>query len=103
MHTNPHSVLTDMFTPAAAVAAGAAVEVAFTGDPVADFDICDSGPCLFDISHVFVADGHGYLYGLLCPVIPFVYVKVSAADCRFFDLYYDIIVVWFRDGYFLHP
>ena len=70
----------------AAVAAGAAADVAFAGDQLADLQAGDALTQFGDLAHILVADGHAGLHMGSGPVGPVVNMYVGTADGGLVDL-----------------
>lgn len=96
---HPDGVDAQVPSPGAAVAAGAADDVALAGDPVADAHARHVAADLVDDAVELVTDdlrraGHGRC----CPVVPPVQVQVGAAQARSQDTDADVVVAGVRLG-----
>ena len=87
----------------AAVAAVAAENVAFAGDPVANFKAGDAASEFCDFADEFVPDGCADGDVFLGPIAPFVDVNVSSADSCFLDFDEDLMIANCGDWHLSHP
>ncbi len=96
-------VAAEMAPARPAVAALAADDMAFAGDPLADMILGDGRTDLGDLAAEFMTDDHRHRNGLLRPLVPVPDMHVGAADGRFLHADQNVVRPDFRHRYILHP
>src|SRR5277367_6407611 len=77
---NAGCVRTQMPSPRQTIAAASTCDMPLTAHDVAGIKVVDVRSDLDDLSDKFMSDGHRHRNGLLCPLVPLIYVNVGSAD-----------------------
>lgn len=75
-------------------------DVAFSGNPLANRQACDTGAQVSDFAHILMANGHGRTDVLYSPGVPVINMDICAADGGFVNLDQDFAGTWLRNRNF---